>query len=155
MNITQQESPPELLEFALITYAKPGVESVCLALQDQFSGQVNILLWAAWLDSQNCVLDHALLDQARAAIWTQECYGLRPLRALRRLTPKSFTWLRGSIKRLELKAEFWQLRRLALYTSSGAGPRLPDNQELGYRVVYLRSLAVPEAFERRVDMLLG
>jgi|GEM_PF-6482047 len=156
MNITPQESLPTLLTFALETYAKPEVEGLCLELQDRYGGQVNILLWAAWLDSQGAPLDGILLEQGRAVLAIQERYFLRPLRSLRRLISRAYPRLRGVIKQLELRAEYWQLRRLQVcLPSCVSGEATSSVDGENYRLAYVRSLGVTEAFQIRVDLLLG
>jgi len=155
MNITPQESLPTLLNFALEAYAKPEVEGLCLELQDRYGGQVNLLLWAAWLDAQKAPLDRALLVQAQLSIATQERYWLRPIRRLRRATPRTYSKLRCSMKRLELRAEYWQLRRLMICSPvAGFGGTALDVKVGGYRLAYLRSLGTPNTFQYRAEMLL-
>ena len=155
MNIRPPEKPQALLNFALATYAKPEVESVCLELQDRYGGQVNVLLWAAWLDSLQAPINSRLLGQACASIALQERYWLRPLRGLRRRIPRSFLKLRRGVKNLELRAEYWQLNRLGGYTTlTDGGVTRIGAQSGGYRLQYLRGLGVPVIFRDRVLTLL-
>ena len=155
MNIRPPEKQQTLLNFALTTYAKPGVESVCLELQDRYGGQVNVLLWTAWLDSLGAPLNSRLLGQACASIVHQERYCLRPLRRLRRRMPHSYLKLRRWVKNLELRAEYWQLNRLEGYTTlTDSRVTRPEVKSGGYSLKYLCGLGVPVIFRDRVLALL-
>jgi len=155
MNIKQPQDKSALLDFALEVYAQPELEALCLKLQDSYGGQVNVLLWAAWLDALSLPLDRTLLERACAAIRIQERYWLRPLRFFRRAIPRTcFRW-RALIKALELRAEFWQLRCLAGYLPElgggmGVGEASGGGVQEGYRLQYLQSLNTPGAFQSRV-----
>jgi len=152
MNITPLGHSQTLLDFALKTYAKPEVEGLCLELQDRYGGQVNILLWAAWLDAQGGQLDRELLGRAQAIIAAQERYWLRPVRRLRRAIPRAYFRLRHVVKRLELQAEYWQLRRLMSCSPLlSVEMKAPEIKAGGYRLEYLYSLDTPEDFQARVE----
>jgi uncharacterized protein (TIGR02444 family) len=65
-------------------YARPGVEALCLALQDDHGQCVSFLLWAGWAAQAGRFPDGAGLDEAAALARTVEEAVLRPLRAARR-----------------------------------------------------------------------
>lgn len=70
-----------LWDWSLASYAKPGVEPACLALQDENGVSVPLLLWALWLQDQGRAPDlPAGAELART--WETEAVG--PLRRLRR-----------------------------------------------------------------------
>lgn len=71
-------------EYSCTVYANEEVAAVCLELQDAFNLDVNILLYALWLASQELVLelDHLQRLDAQVAPWRQEV--VQPLRELRR-----------------------------------------------------------------------
>lgn len=107
----------ELWNFALSFYAKQGVESACLTLQEQ--GQdVCLLICAAWLQKRAVVFKHEYLDQlkASAGLWPQEVTGaLRTLRNSWKSAAQSdlqLADLREQIKHLELASEKMLLQRL-------------------------------------------
>ncbi len=124
-----------LWEFALALYSQPGVESACLALQDQARVDVCELLWRCWL------LHHGSLPGptaekglAEVLRWQREV--TVPLRRLRRrLKPQAsirpgVAGLRETLKHAELQAEretLDQLERLALTDSSTALTSAPSD----------------------------
>jgi uncharacterized protein (TIGR02444 family) len=107
--------------FSLATYRRPGVAETCLALQDGFGVDVNVLLFAMWLGTQRRRLDDVEMQFVRdaAADWAAEV--VAPLRAVRRRLKEDAPLVasgvaqafRGEVKRLELEAE--RLEQEALY----------------------------------------
>ncbi|RAI44193.1 TIGR02444 family protein [Rhodoplanes roseus] len=107
--------------FSLATYRKPGVAEACLALQDGFSVDVNVLLFVMWLGTGGRRLDDVetqfVIDQA--AGWAREI--VVPLRGVRRRLKEDAPLVdaaaaqafRTQVKRLELEAE--RLQQEALY----------------------------------------
>ena len=96
-----------LWEFSVHNYARDGVAESCLALQDGFGMDVNLLLYAAWVATADRSLsaEHLLALRALIAPWRGRV--VRPLRALRqewRDYPVASA-IRGKIKDLELLAE--------------------------------------------------
>ena len=108
----------DLWNHALALYARPGVETACLALQE-LGGDVCLLLCATWLQTQAVAIDETRIQalQAVAAPWQRDV--ITPLRALRRqwrehaLADPQLTVLREQVKALELQAERTLLERLA------------------------------------------
>lgn len=93
--------------FSTDLYARPGVETALLALQDEDGLDVSLLLFCFYVASRDRAVDREL---AAAMIAVGENWGMRvvaPLRAVRRelkrLAPDGT--LRAEVKRLELAAE--------------------------------------------------
>ena len=92
-------------EFSLAHYALDGVPQACLALQDEFGLDVNVLLYGAWLAAMDrCLTLEHLEDMERhIAPWRDRV--VQPLRALRRQWRDypAASGIRDEIKRLELR----------------------------------------------------
>lgn len=106
----------ELWDYSLTIYAKRGVESYCLKLQDDFALNVNFLLFCCWLGETGVQLDEdemaALL--ANGSAWQRDV--VKPLRASRRAlkgyNDVASANLREDLKQVELAAERIELTRL-------------------------------------------
>lgn len=109
--------------FSVRVYRRADVPPACLALQNDYGLDVNLLLYCAWLGTHGAQLDPAALTQALefAGPWAEHV--VRPLRdartwmkhdsnAIGRLPPDIYTALRESIKTIELESE--RLQQLAL-----------------------------------------
>ncbi len=99
-----------LWEFSLNVYKKDCVESLLLALQDDYGADINMLLFCFWAAQQGKALSteqiHELIKAT--AKWRNDC--VIPLRSIRlslkgQPGPDQF---RHRIKVLELEAEQWQ-----------------------------------------------
>ncbi|EIK54770.1 hypothetical protein YO5_18432 [Stutzerimonas stutzeri TS44] len=106
----------DLWSFALACYARPGVESACLALQAQ-GADVCLLLCGAWLETRHIAPDPLRLDQlaAIATPWQQHLQPLRQLRQQWRAAAQqdaALHRLREQLKSLELQGERVLLERL-------------------------------------------
>ncbi|KIH81006.1 TIGR02444 family protein [Pseudomonas batumici] len=107
----------DLWTFSLNTYAKPGVEDACLALQAQ-GANVCLLLCAAWLGRRGvrCEAERSRQLQALAEPWHEQV--VQPLRQLRLQWRTAASQdvglkvLRDQVKALELAAEQQLLQRL-------------------------------------------
>lgn len=111
----------DLVRFAVRIYAEPQVAAACLSLQNRHGLDVNVLLFAAYVDA---VLDYPLSDahaasaQALVAQWHDDV--VLPLRAVRRRLksgPKpapneSTEALREKIASVEIEAELVELSQL-------------------------------------------
>jgi len=112
-------------DFSLASYGRDGVSAKCLALQDEFNLDVNVLLYGAWLASLNSRLEreHLAALEVIIAPWREQV--VLPLRTLRR------NWreyppagsLRGEVKRLELQAERQQQDMMLAFLQTA--PDLP------------------------------
>ncbi|MGY4534673.1 uncharacterized protein (TIGR02444 family) [Pseudomonas sp. TE3786] len=109
--------PSDLWSFATTLYARPGVETACLHLQQQ-GADVCLLLCAAWLQQRGvaCTPARAAALSELAAPWQHEV--IAPLRQLRQqwreaaAHDKALQALREQIKALEMEAERQLLERL-------------------------------------------
>lgn len=107
----------DLWSFALSTYARPGIESACLRLQEQ-GADVCLLLCGAWLEQRCVALETERLQalQELARPWRTEV--IEPLRHLRvrwrapAQQDEPLATLREQVKALELDAERQLLMRL-------------------------------------------
>ncbi|MCR3863519.1 TIGR02444 family protein, partial [Pseudomonas aeruginosa] len=99
-------------------YARPGVETACLALQEQ-GADVCLLLVAAWLGRRgvSCSKERAQILENAARPWRETV--IEPLRRLRCAWREAATHdaclaeLREEMKAQELRAEREHLQRLA------------------------------------------
>jgi uncharacterized protein (TIGR02444 family) len=116
-----------LWDWAVATYARPGVADACLQLQDEHAQSVPLLLWALWSAEAGRTPD-LLTGAATARAWEEEVVG--PLRRLRRalkaLDPEpDREAVRDQVKAVELDAErrlLAQLERLAPLRGDPAAP---------------------------------
>ncbi|HLK23346.1 MAG TPA: TIGR02444 family protein [Caulobacteraceae bacterium] len=116
---------------ALRAYAAPGVEALCLALQDADGQSVAYLLWALWAEEDGRAVDRPLAERAAALAASYEAGVLRPLRAKRRalkagLAAATDTDREGERERLkadELAAERLLLQALEAQTPPPSGAR--------------------------------
>jgi uncharacterized protein (TIGR02444 family) len=100
-----------LWDFALALYRSPGVEETVLSLQNENGANVNLLLWACWLEHRNIQLTEAVLAEAQATIRNWDLHVVQPLRRLRRelkvpaRQDATSRELRNHVKEAELLAE--------------------------------------------------
>jgi uncharacterized protein (TIGR02444 family) len=103
-------------DFSLAVYASPGVEGECLALQDQFGIDVNLLLFAAYMGGHGIVLSRDDMAQTSALVDAWQRQVVMPLRGVRRATKpmlqsppgsagKPIEALRNKVKAIELESE--------------------------------------------------
>lgn len=106
--------PPSLWEFSLSVYAQPGMERLCLWLQDSRQVNVNTLLWALWLDEQQYPFHADLWRRGLSCAAPWQLGVVVPLRSLRRRLPKRPPWLslRTRVQQWELRGERRQLQCL-------------------------------------------
>jgi uncharacterized protein (TIGR02444 family) len=102
-----------LWSFSLQVYGKPGVGEACVALQDGFGLDVNLLLYCCWHGKACRRLDEAGLRRAMAAVESWQREVVQPLRAVRRrlksgvppITAGECQALRRKVNDLELEGE--------------------------------------------------
>jgi uncharacterized protein (TIGR02444 family) len=120
-----------LWDWAVAAHGRPGVEALCLRLQDDHGQCVSYLLWAAWAARQGCRLSQAQRAEAAAMAKHWETDTTQPLRRVRRAlkspTPGIATdaqaLLRQRVQADELAAErvlLEALESLARATPTGA-----------------------------------
>ncbi len=111
--------------FSLRVYGQADVAEACLALQNDYGLDVNLLLYCCWLGTHGTQLDDAAFARAMAFAGPWSEHVVRPLRHARtwmkhdsdapeKLPPDVYAELRESIKAIELEAE--RLEQLALET---------------------------------------
>ena len=111
-----------LWDWSVRAYARPGVQDICLSLQDDDGQSVCLLLWAAWRGPVDAETLEAAVDTARS--WHRTA--IDPVRGVRHTLKKPVPdmddarrlSLREDIKRVELSAERGLLEEL----DSIAGP---------------------------------
>lgn len=115
--------PTDLWSFALACYARPGVEPICLRLQDD-GADICLLLCALWLEQRGAVVSTQRMGQLQATARPWQQTVVQPLRELRRnwkdaaLSDSTLAHWREQIKGLELAAERELLARLEQQASS-------------------------------------
>jgi uncharacterized protein (TIGR02444 family) len=125
-------------DWAVKTYARPGVAEACLELQDRHAQSVLYLLWAAWAAGAGRALtpSHLAAGAKLAARWDEAA--IRPLREIRRRLKPPFpgleetakSALREQIKAVELKAERVLIDALEALAPAAAGAPLLAAQAL-------------------------
>jgi uncharacterized protein (TIGR02444 family) len=73
-----------LWDWAVEVHGRPGVEALCLRLQDDHGQCVSYLLWAAWMARQERRLSQGELAEAAAIAKSWETNITQPLRRVRR-----------------------------------------------------------------------
>ncbi len=105
----------EFWDWAVATYARPGVAEASLRLQDEHGQCVPLLLWAAWAGEPGLAMEAALLARAWLPV-------IEPLRGVRRRLKVEVSAgdetdrlaLRNDVKGVELRAEKALMARLAI-----------------------------------------
>lgn len=110
-----------LWKFSLVIYSQDGVQEECLALQERFALDVNLLLFCAYMGGTGVTLSADDLQGASAAVadWHRDV--VRPLRTARRalkpIAADAAQALRADVKKDELRAE--QIEQAMLWSWSG------------------------------------
>jgi uncharacterized protein (TIGR02444 family) len=112
-----------LWDYCLEVYARPGVEQACLALQDDYGLDVNLLLLSCWLGEQQRPFNNDLLTQLlqMSTQWQREL--IAPLRSSRRWLKHqggALSQLRENIKAVELQAEREYIAALEIASASAS-----------------------------------
>lgn len=113
--------------FSLEVYAKPQVAELCIALQDEYGFDVNLLLLSLWVaETERTVFDAERFGELREAVAPLNDNLVHPLRRARRWAKPSDPVaetarhkLYGALKQVELKAE--RLVQAALVGALAAG----------------------------------
>ena len=153
-----KSSDETLIQFAFRVYAEPKVEQLCLKLQNEYHANVNILLWACWLQNRSIQLEASWLDDVLISVDTLSQLTVGRLQEVRRVIKDSSGFTRVQAKMLnkhilsaELTAEKIFLQRLEDMTyrflESQQSP-LEIDIELIRPEYYLSFLHIPNAFER-------
>ncbi|HVG80830.1 MAG TPA: TIGR02444 family protein [Methylomirabilota bacterium] len=99
--------------FSVELYERPGVAPACLALQDRFGCDVNLLLFALWAGRCGAAVGPEEFARLDAAVAPWRSRVVEPIRALRRLlkseglgaTPGLAEACRQALLKAELEAE--------------------------------------------------
>ncbi len=115
--------------YSLTTYGREDVAAGCLALQDRFGLDVNLILLCCWLGSRGTVLDPVQANQAVAIAENWAGPVIAPLRAVRRhlkseAADERTSGFRKQLAALELDAE--KIQQSRLYAHFGS---LPSNAD--------------------------
>ena len=151
------EQQQNFWDFSVRTYRKPGVADACLALQDGYGVDVNVLLYCCWYGCTRGPLDGPALRQVLsfAEPWADRV--VRPLRAARSwmkatgctdtaVARADCMLLRQKIKQIELEAEQLQQDTLQELTGESAPTQLETTLQSHNSLlninIYLQSLGV-------------
>ncbi|MDX1580955.1 MAG: TIGR02444 family protein [Alphaproteobacteria bacterium] len=115
--------------FSLRLYGLDGVASACLALQDRFGADVNLVLYALWRVEQGAgAWGGAECRAAMASVAPLSRQVIQPLRAVRKSLAKEGeeAALREAVKNLELEAEKLEQDRLFAASPGLSGAEAKD-----------------------------
>lgn len=73
-----------LWDFSLKYYQLTGIEKACLSVQNEYAGNVLLILWNKWLDHQKCHIDEVYHKQLSKRVDQQCSVTLVPLRLARK-----------------------------------------------------------------------
>ena len=117
-----------LWDWASAAYARPGVEPLCLALQDQHGQCVSYLLWALWAAGEGRPIDATTLAQIAGVAHELEVITVQPMRNLRRTL--TIPDLRADIRAAELDAEKSLMELLERRSPPPLGPAIDPHAAL-------------------------
>lgn len=147
-----------LWRFATRVYGRPGVAQACLALQQRFDADVNLLLFAAWLGAERGTpLTEALARRAQRRVdaWHEDI--VRPLRAVRQRMKNGPTpapcgateALRDALKAVEIGSERIELAVLETLAPEAA----PHDAGIDPEAIARGNLRAVLALSARDDLL--
>ena len=118
-----------LWDFAVTAHARPGVDAVCLELQDIHGQCVSLLLWRLWTAVEGRAVTPETLEAATACARLWDDAAITPLRAVRRrlksphppVPDAERLALRGRVANVELASERLLLETLEALTPSPDG----------------------------------
>lgn len=73
-----------LWDFSLRHYGLVDIQKACLAIQDEYAGNVLLVLWNTWLDRQKCYIDTIYHKQLSDSVIQESNITLMPLRFARK-----------------------------------------------------------------------
>jgi uncharacterized protein (TIGR02444 family) len=127
--MAQLKPEVSLWTFACGVYDDPEVKTQCLALQDQFGVNVDIILWLCWLACRDIPVRRTLMSRALAVVSGEDQQLLDNLRELRKLASadarkgsSAVPLVREQILTTELAIEKVLLRRLEILTEPVVSP---------------------------------
>jgi uncharacterized protein (TIGR02444 family) len=112
-------------DFAVAAWRRPGLEAICLELQDDHGQHPGLLLWRSWTQAEGLTVDAESLARAIQTARGWENAVLEPLRTVRRrlgvvngsLSPMAQPVVREAILAAELAAERALLEALQTLTT--------------------------------------
>ncbi|WOJ92040.1 TIGR02444 family protein [Congregibacter variabilis] len=128
-----------LWRFATAVYAKPGVAQACIAAQEEWAVDVNLMLYVSWCarEARRLGAEDIRRAQDRCGQWRERV--ILPLRQQRVAwrEQKSRAVEYAAIKQLELDAERTQLDLLATLSEEGARAPSANGQDSQEEAVLL------------------
>jgi uncharacterized protein (TIGR02444 family) len=123
----QVETTP-FWRFSLFFYRQPGVSDACIALQDEYGVDVNLLLFLLWLAGEGRLLSADEIRALDAKVRDWRNLTVVPVRSMRRklkgartlVDPPQQEAFRKKVKAIELEAE--RLQQQGLYALTQPGP---------------------------------
>jgi uncharacterized protein (TIGR02444 family) len=151
-----------LWDFSLRFYRYPGVEPLCLLLQNQWQADINILLWLRWLETESLPINITRIQLAEAHIATWKKDAVLPLRKLRTemkqhygVSDKAIEDTRTAIKNAELQAErVVQLRLERLARTWFAGTERQQIVPGSNLALYAHHLRLPPHLTQEMQQIL-
>jgi len=145
-----------LWRFSLRVYRAPGAEAACLALQDGYGTDTNLLLYCCWLGRAGRSVDKRSLRATMALVERWQAEVIQPLRQARRALKTmpldapgdALHELRKRLGAIELELEYveqCQLLGQAGRLPGAARKRLPDAAMHDNVRRYVELLAIPAA----------
>lgn len=146
--------------FSVELYGRPGVAPACLALQDRFGCDVNLLLFALWAARNGVALGAADFARLDAAVAPWRASVVEPIRALRRrlkaetldADPGLAEACRQALLKAELEAERAAQELLArtLAVEAAATGEMDRNRARANLENYLAWLGLDSAIARQL-----
>ena len=144
--------------FSLAFYGRPGVSEACIALQDQYAADVDVVLFALWCASRGHALDDAEIAAVDGAVADWRNAVVQPVRAARRAlkpAPGGFDAaaagaLRKSLLANELEAERLQQGAMEALAPSPGTTEAGDAARANLAAVARFGAIPPEAEPLRV-----
>lgn len=168
MNETQaQNDNPETTpfwRFSLSFYRQPGVSDACIALQDEYGVDVNLLLFLLWLADEGRLLSADEIKALDAKVRDWRNLTIIPIRSTRRklkgartvIDPAQQEAFRTRVKALELEAERLQQQGLYALTQGGSLGRQAEPPAAAHGNVCAYEHIMGATFPRSsMDVLLG
>jgi uncharacterized protein (TIGR02444 family) len=160
---TQAETTP-FWRFSLHFYRQPGVSDACIALQDEYGVDVNLLLFLLWLADDGHLLSGDDVKKLDDAVRDWRKLTIVPIRDIRRklkgtrtpIDPAQQEAYRTKIKAIELDAERLQQQALyALSQSARLGKQADRNAAAHGNVCAYEHIMKATFPKSAIDVLLG
>ncbi|MFA5677143.1 MAG: TIGR02444 family protein [Pseudomonas sp.] len=142
---------PGLADYAGWLYARPGMQTLLLALQDEAGQDVLLLLTACWLGQRRVVADERLWLSLQESQTRWRARVILPLRQVRRALADNAAAhaLYEQVKACELAAEWHQLAVLEQLCQSAA---TADGSSQDYTLAHLQ-LSGADTRDARIQQL--